>query len=58
MDEDTEFEAGFYEEQFKRFDEWGKDSVLLKLSSGDMPAQLQEAARIWLKRKEREASPP
>jgi hypothetical protein len=50
----SDFDAGFYEESFKRLESLGVDQVSSMLLNGQMPVQDRDAARVWLGRKARE----
>jgi hypothetical protein len=56
MNEDAEFSAGFYADEFARFDQQGEDLVMRLLVSGNILPQDREAALIWLAPKAREAA--
>jgi hypothetical protein len=46
--EGDDFRAGYYGEQFARFEEWGETSVRAMLSSGQIVPGDREAALVWL----------
>jgi len=54
--EGSDFDTGFYEDRFKRFDELGEDQVSSMLFNGQMLLQDRDAAQVWLGRKSREHS--
>lgn len=54
--EEAEFEAGFYGDEFARFEALGEASTSRLLFSGGLAAPSREAALIWLGRKSREAA--
>lgn len=51
--EDEDFRAGFYGDEFTRFDDWGEQSVRGMLSSGKMAPKDLVAALVWLGEKDR-----
>ncbi len=56
MDEDSDFDAGFYGEKFARFDGLGEDSVARLLGTAGIVPQDRDAALVWLGRKAKEKS--
>ena len=52
--EGSDFDTGFYEDNFKRFEEYGPDRVLSMLSGRELTHAQREPALVWLSRKARD----